>query len=196
MSTLPITGSEEADELLERNPLALLMGMLLDQQVTMELAFKGPYTLEQRLGSLDAAHIAEMPVEQFVAACSAAPAIHRYPKMMGERLHELCQALVDRYNGDAASVWTGASDAKDLRSRLLALPGFGDQKTKIFIALLAKRFDVRPEGWAQVAAPYSDAEPRSVADVSDHAKLQQVREWKTAMKQAARTTKQAKGARR
>jgi uncharacterized HhH-GPD family protein len=187
---IPITGDQAADLLLEEDPLALLIGMLLDQQVPMEWAFKGPHTLRERLGGeLNAERIAAMDTEDFVAVCAEKPAIHRFPASMGRRIHELCERLVEDYDGDAARVWTEADDAADLRRRLRQLPGYGEEKTKIFVAILAKRLDVRPEGWEEVAAPFSDDQPRSVADVSSAETLTQVRQWKKAMK-AAKKTKQ------
>lgn len=186
---IPITGDPDADLLLEREPLALLIGMLLDQQVSMEWAFRGPATLRDRLGGrLDAAEIAAMDVDEFVAVCSAKPAIHRFPASMGRRIHELCTFLVERYDGDAGRVWKGVRSAETLYGRLRELPGYGEEKAKIFMAILAKRFDRRPAGWEQVAAPFSDGEPRSVADVDSPESLQRVREWKQMMK-AARKTK-------
>ncbi len=185
---IPITGDDEADLLLQDDPLALLIGMLLDQQVPMEWAFKGPHTLRERLGGeLDAERIATMDVDEFVAICATTPAIHRFPASMGRRIHALCVQIVDDYSGDAAAVWTDAVDAKDLRRRLRALPGYGEEKTKIFIAILAKRMGVQPDGWEQVAAPFSDDQPRSVADVASPETLLQVREWKKAMKAAKRS---------
>jgi uncharacterized HhH-GPD family protein len=187
-AVIPITGDPDADLLLEHDPLALLIGMLLDQQVPMEWAFKGPFTLRERLGGqLDAAAIASMPEDDFVAICARKPAIHRFPASMGRRVHEMCLQLVDDYDGDAARLWTEASDAVDLRARLRALPGYGEEKTKIFIAILAKRLGVRPEGWEDVAAPFSDDQPRSVADVASEETLQAVRQWKKAMKAAKRS---------
>ncbi len=187
---IPITGDDEADLLLQDDPLALLVGMLLDQQVPMEWAFKGPHTLRERLGGeLDAAAIAAMDVDEFVTLCARTPAIHRFPASMGRRIHALCAQLVDDYAGDAAAVWNGATDAKDLRKRLRALPGYGEEKTKIFIAILAKRLGVQLDGWEQVAAPFSDDQPRSVADVASPETLLKVREWKKAMK-AAKKSKQ------
>jgi uncharacterized HhH-GPD family protein len=190
MSTaaIPITGDDEADLLLEREPLALLIGMLLDQQVSMEWAFRGPATLKERLdGTLDAAGIAAMDQESFVELCAAKPAIHRFPAAMGRRIHELCTALVEHHDGDAADVWTGATDARDLYDRLRALPGYGEEKSKIFVAILGKRLGVAPEGWEAVAAPFSDDEPRSVADVGSEETLAAVREWKKAAKAANRS---------
>lgn len=187
---IPITGDTEADRLLVEDPLALLIGMLLDQQVPMEWAFKGPATLRDRLdGRLDAQAIAAMDPEDFVAICAAKPAIHRFPASMGRRIWELCSALVERFGGDASKVWVDAADGADLYDRLRSLPGYGDEKAKIFIAILGKRLGVAPEGWELAAAPFSDAQPRSVADVADAESLTAVREWKKAMK-AAKKSKQ------
>ncbi len=182
---IPITGDDDADRLLEQEPLALLVGMLLDQQVPMEWAFKGPATLRERLGgSLDARAIAAMDQEAFVAVCCEKPAIHRFPAAMGRRIHDLCGALVADYDGDAAAVWTGVGTGRELYDRLRALPGYGDEKTKIFIAILAKRLGRAPAGWEEVAAPFSDEQPRSVADVDSPENLVRVREWKQMMKAA------------
>jgi uncharacterized HhH-GPD family protein len=182
---IPITGDADADRLLVKDPLALLIGMLLDQQVPMEWAFRGPATLRDRLGGqLDAARIAAMDQEAFVAICADKPAIHRYPAAMGRRIHDLCAYLVEHYDGDAAKVWKGVRGADTLYARLRELPGYGDEKTKIFIAILAKRLGRRPAGWEEVAAPFSDGEPRSVADVDSADSLVRVREWKQMMKAA------------
>jgi uncharacterized HhH-GPD family protein len=182
---IPITGDPDADRLLEHDPLALLIGMLLDQQVPMEWAFKGPATLRDRLGGrLDATEIAAMDQEAFVAICAAKPAIHRFPASMGRRIHDLCAFLVANYEGDAARVWKGVRSADTLYGRLRELPGYGDEKSKIFIAILAKRLGRRPAGWEAVAAPFSDTEPRSVADVDSADSLVRVREWKQMMKAA------------
>lgn len=189
-AAIPITGDTEADLLLQDEPLALLLGMLLDQQVPMEWAFKGPHTLRDRLGGrLDATRIASMDTEDFVTICAQTPAIHRFPASMGRRIHAVCEQLVEDYDGDAERIWAGVDDATELRRRLRALPGYGEEKTKIFIAILGKRLGIRPDGWETVAAPFSDDEPRSVADVSSPETLQAVREWKKAMK-AAKKSKQ------
>jgi uncharacterized HhH-GPD family protein len=181
--TMPITGDAAADELLMTDPLALLIGMLLDQQVPMEWAFKGPTTLKERLGgTLDAASIAAMDPDEVVAVFVAKPALHRYPAAMAKRAHELCQFLVDNYDGDAGAVWRDVSDGDELYRRVRALPGYGDDKAKIFIAILAKRLDKRPTGWELVAAPFSDDTPRSVADVDSAESLAKVREFKKMMK--------------
>jgi len=187
---IPITGDTDADLLLQDDPLALVIGMLLDQQVPMEWAFRGPATLRDRLnGDLSAERIAGMDTEDFVALCAQTPAIHRFPASMGRRVHELCERVVADYDGDASLIWTGAADAKDLRTRIRALPGYGEEKTKILIAILAKRLGIRSEGWEAVAAPFSDEQPRSVADVSSPEALAEVRLWKKAMK-AAKKSKQ------
>jgi len=182
---IPITGDAEADRLLVRDPLALLIGMLLDQQVPMEWAFRGPATLRERLGGeLDASRIAAMDQDAFVAVCAGKPAIHRYPAAMGRRIHDLCAFLVEQYDGDASKLWMNVRSADTLYARLRELPGYGDEKTKIFIAILAKRLGRRPAGWEEVAAPFSDGEPRSVADVDSADSLVRVREWKQMMKAA------------
>jgi len=187
--TLPITGNPDADRLLVEDPLALLLGMLLDQQVPMEWAFTGPWTLRQRLGHLDAARIAAMPVEEFVDVCREKPAIHRFPKSMGERAHAVCVHVVEEHDGDAARIWSDGADARTVYQRLRAVPGYGDEKTKIFLAILAKRFGIRPDGWEEAAGAFADDVPRSVADVSSEEALQEVRRWKKAQK-AAKKAKQ------
>jgi uncharacterized HhH-GPD family protein len=182
---IPVTGDPDADRLLVEDPLALLIGMLLDQQVPMEWAFRGPYTLRERLGGsdrLDAAAIAAMPVDDLEAVFVAKPALHRYPASMAKRTHALAEHLVAEYGGDAAAVWEGAGDGAELYRRLRALPGYGDDKAKIFLALLGKRLGVAPPGWEEAAAPFSDTTPRSVADIDSPEALLRVREWKTAQK--------------
>ena len=185
--TLPVTGNPEADQLLVEDPLALLLGMLLDQQVPMEWAFTGPHTLRERLGHLDAARIADMDVDAFVDVCRQKPAIHRFPKAMGERIHAVCRHLVEHQDGDAEKLWAGVDDADTLFARLRELPGYGEEKTKIFVAILAKRFGITPDGWEAVAAPFSDDVPRSVADISSEEALQEVRRWKKAQKAKGRS---------
>lgn len=188
--TLHITGDPDADALLNTDPLAALIGMLLDQQVPMEWAFRGPATIKERLGGqLDCAEIAAMDPDEFVAVCAQKPAIHRFPGSMGKRVWELCRYLVEHYDGRADRVWSDAATGAELHQRLRELPGFGDEKAKIFTAVLAKRMGVAPPGWEEAAAPFSDDEPRSVADVSDDESLQRVRDWKKAMK-AAKKSKQ------
>jgi len=184
--TLYITGDEATDGLLNSSGTALLIGMQLDQQVPMEWAFVGPATLRDRLGHLDASKIAAMDVEEFVAVCAAKPAIHRFPAAMGRRIHELCTVLDDEYEGDGANIWAGVTSGAELYKRLRALPGYGDEKSKIFVAILAKTQGVAPDGWQQAAGKFGDDSPRSVADVHDPATLAQVREWKKAQKAAKR----------
>ena len=187
--TLFITGDTAADALLNSDGLALLVGMLLDQQVPMEWAFHGPATLQARLGRLDAEAIAAMDVDSFVAVCCERPAIHRFPAAMGRRIHELSRTLVDAYGAQAERVWDGVVDGHELYARLRALPGFGEEKAQIFVALLAKRQGVAPDGWRAAAGKFGDDVPRSVADIFDERSLGLVREWKKAQK-AAKLDKQ------
>ncbi|MEZ5239289.1 MAG: HhH-GPD-type base excision DNA repair protein [Microthrixaceae bacterium] len=158
-AVLPITGDEVADGLLTSDPLALLLGMLLDQQVPMEWAFRGPATIAERLGGLDATRIAAMDVGEFVAICAEKPAIHRFPSSMGERVHQVCEVVAEEYGGDASRIWTGVGDAAELRARLERLPGYGEEKSRIFVALLAKRFGVRPEGGSANRRPSATPNP-------------------------------------
>ena len=184
---LPYTGNDEADELISTDPLALLVGFALDQQVTVQKAFSGPLEIRRRLGSFDARQIAAMDPAELDRVFRERPAIHRFPGSMGKRTYALCRFLTDEYGGDAAAVWTGAATGADLLARVQALPGFGEEKAKIFVALLAKRFGVRPEGWEAAAAPFSDATPRSVADIDSADALEQVRAWKKAQKAAGKS---------
>ena len=187
MATLHLTGDPAADELLGDDPLALLMGMLLDQQIPMEKAFRGPYDLRERLGGLDAATIAETDPEPFAALMATPPAIHRFPGSMAKRVQSLCAALVERYAGDAAAVWRDAATGDELLHRLTALPGFGDQKARIFVALLGKQLGVRPAGWREAAGAYGeDGSLTSVADVTSPETLQAVRDYKRSVKAAAK----------
>ena len=191
-ASIPITGDPAADNLLVTEPLALLLGMLLDQQVPMEWAFKGPYTLRERLGGqLDATAIAAMDMEEFVTICCDKPAIHRFPGAMGKRAWEACNHVVEHYNGDAANIWKGVRSGDELYRRRRLVPGYGDEKAKIFMAILAKRFGKKPAGWEEAAAPFSDAQPRSVADVADAESLAEVRTWKKAMKAAKKAKTEA-----
>jgi uncharacterized HhH-GPD family protein len=187
--TLYITGNAATDGLLNSDGTALLIGMLLDQQVPMEWAFAGPATLRQRLGHLDAASIGAMDVEDFIAVCAAKPAIHRFPAAMGRRVHELCRTLTDDYGGAAENVWRGVPTGDELYRRLRQLPGYGDEKSRIFVAILAKSQGIAPPGWRDAAGKFGDDVPRSVADVHDSVSLAAVREWKKAQK-AARRDKQ------
>ncbi|HZA00315.1 MAG TPA: HhH-GPD-type base excision DNA repair protein [Acidimicrobiales bacterium] len=186
--TLPVTGDAEADKLLIDNPLALMIGMLLDQQVPMEWAFGAPLRLKERLGGrLDATEVAAGDPAELEKIFRGPPALHRYPGSMAKRTHALCQHLVEHHGGDAAAVWAGVDDGRELLRRVKALPGYGTEKAKIFTALLAKRFGVRPAGWEQATAPFSDDQPRSVADIDSAETLQRVRSWKKAMKAEGRS---------
>lgn len=179
----------EADELLGRSALAALVGMLLDQQIPMEWAFSGPYTIVQRLGAddLDAHEIAAYDPERFAAVLSEKPAVHRYPGSMAKRVQQLCQYLVENYDGDAESLWRDVESGKELYKRLNALPGFGKQKAQIFLALLGKQYGVRPEGWREAAGAYGEeGSHRSVADITGPESLAKVRAFKQEMKAAAK----------
>jgi uncharacterized HhH-GPD family protein len=190
MPSLHFTGDADADRLLSDNPFALLTGMLLDQQIAMEVAFLGPWRLQERLGeALTPAGVADREPEELEELFRTPPAIHRYPGSMATRTHALATHLVEHHGGDAAAVWEGAADGRDLKRRLLALPGYGDQKARIFIALLAKRCDVAPDGWEEAAGAYAEPGYRSIADVIDADSLQQVRESKQAAKARAKAAK-------
>lgn len=188
MPELRLTQDAEADALLSGSPLALLVGMLLDQQIPMERAFAGPLTLARRMGGrdLDAHEIAAYDPEAFTALLSEKPAVHRYPGSMAKRIQQLCQYLVEHYEGDAELLWKDVPDGRTLLRRLNGLPGFGRQKAQIFLALLGKRLDVTPEGWREAAGPYGEeGAHRSVADVTGPDALVKVREYKRSAKAAA-----------
>ena len=186
-SALPLTGDPDADELLEHDPLALLIGMLLDQQVPMERAFRSPFDLKQRLGGrLDAAELAEMDGDALAKVFAERPALHRFPGSMAGRTQELARHLVEHYDGQADRVWSDAATGQDLFSRVKALPGFGEQKARIFVALLAKRLGVQPPGWEQVARGYGEPGFFSVADIDGPEALARVREHKRAVKAEAK----------
>jgi uncharacterized HhH-GPD family protein len=194
--TLRLAQSPEADALLSRSPLAALIGMLLDQQIPMEWAFAGPYTILQRLGGtdLDARLIADQDPEAFAAVLSEKPAVHRYPGSMAKRVQQLCQYLVEHYDGDASAVWADAATGAELLTRLVELPGFGKQKAQIFLALLGKQFAVRPKGWREAAGAYGDKDSfRSVADITGPESLDKVRAHKQEAKRAAKAAKEARG---
>ena len=176
-----IAQDPDADKVLE-DPFALLSGMLLDQQYPMEHAFRGPHKILQRFGTLDPAAIADADPDEFAALCSTPPAIHRYGKSMAGRVQQLARVIVDEYDGDAARIWNEAKSGADLMKRLTSLPGYGEQKAKIFTALLAKQFDVKPRGWTSVVGDYGKKGFRSVADVVDAQSLAKVREFKKAQK--------------
>lgn len=182
--TLHITGDAGADALLNTDGTALMIGMLLDQQVPMEVAFKGPWTLRQRLGYLDARRVAELDVDGFVAVCCERPAIHRFPAVMGRRIHAVCTQLAARYDGHAENVWADVETGDEIVRRLRELSGFGDEKARIFVAVLGKRMGVRPRGWRAAAGKFGERTPRSVADSTSPATLAKVRKWKQAQKAA------------
>jgi uncharacterized HhH-GPD family protein len=180
--------TDSANELLTHDPLALLIGMLLDQQIPMEKAFTSPDVLRERLGgTLDAPTIANYDSDAFLEIFREPPALHRFPAAMAKRVQDLGRILIERFDGDAAAVWTGAKDGRDLVARIGALPGFGEQKAKIFAALLGKQFDVQPTGWRQAAGDYGNAGSlRSIADVVDADSRKAVRAFKQQMKAAAK----------
>jgi len=186
---LYLSGDEAADKLLTESPLALLIGMVLDQQVPLERAFKSPFDLQQRLGrTLDASDLAAMDPEALATVFSERPALHRFPKSMAGRVQEACQIIVDFYDGDAAAIWTTAADGKELLANVKALPGFGEQKARIFIALLGKQLGVKPPGWQKVAGPFGvTGSFRSVADIESPETLAKVRKYKQRMKAKAKS---------
>ena len=165
---------------------------MLDQQYPMEHAFRGPHKVLGRFGNLDPAAIAAADPEEFADLCSTPPAIHRYGRSMAARLQSLAQLVEEKYDGDAARIWNDATSGQELLQRVMALPGFGKQKAQIFVALLAKQLDVRPEGWEQVVGAYAEDGYRSVADVVDPASLQKVREFKKEKKAAAKAVSKTK----
>ena len=184
--SLPI--APEANELLRRSPLALVVGMILDQQVPLEKAFSSPYDLVRRLGhEPDARELAEYDPDALTAVFAGPPALHRFPRAMAARVQEACRLVVDRYDGDVARVWTGAKDGRDLLKRVSELPGFGRQKAQIFVALLGKQYGVRPKGWREAAGAYGvKGSYLSVADIVDEASLLKVRAYKQQLKAAAK----------
>lgn len=186
--SLHLTGDAAADALLTENPLALLVGMLLDQQIAMETAFSGPLKIQERTGAMDAATLAGADPDAFVEVFRQTPAVHRYPGSMAGRVQALCQALLDDWDGDAAALWTrGSPDGAAVLKRLKALPGFGEQKAKIFLALLGKQYGFTGDGWRAAAGAYGDeGSYRSVADIVSPESLTLVREYKRAAKAAAK----------
>ena len=187
--TLHITGDDAADRVLSDDPLALLIGMLLDQQVAMETAFAGPLKIRERTGSLDAASLAAFDPEALVAIFTRTPAVHRFPGSMAARVQALCAEVETQWGGDAAAIWTrGAPDGAEVLRRLKALPGFGDQKARIFLALLGKQYGYTGDGWREASGAYGEAGSfRSVADIVSPESLTKVREYKRAAKAAAKS---------
>ncbi|MFW5468786.1 HhH-GPD-type base excision DNA repair protein [Knoellia sp. CPCC 206435] len=187
MATLTIAQDPAADKVLSEDPFALLTGMLLDQQFPMERAFAGPAKVLERFGTLDVGAIAAAEPEAFADLCATPPAVHRYGRSMAGRIQALATVVRDEYDGDASRIWTGVDSGGELFARVAALPGFGEQKAKIFVALLAKQLGVRPEGWERAAGAYSEEGSfRSVADVVDAESLQKVRDFKKAAKAEAK----------
>ena len=196
MAKLQLVQDPAADALLESNPFALLVGMLLDQQYPMEAAFAGPKKIADRLGDVDARQIADYDPEKFIAVCSERPAIHRFPGSMAKRVQALAQLIVDRYDGDTTALWSGGDpDGAEVLSRLKELPGFGDQKARIFLALLGKQYGVTPKGWRAAAGDYGKAGTfMSVADVKDGGSLEKVRSYKKQAKAAVKAANAAANA--
>jgi uncharacterized HhH-GPD family protein len=188
MAKLQLVQDPAADALLEANPFALLVGMMLDQQIPMEVAFAGPKKIADRMGDVDAREIAAYDPEKFIALCSERPAVHRFPGSMATRLQTLAHTIVDDYDGNAAALWlAGEPDGSEVLRRLKALPGFGEQKAKIFLALLGKQYGVTPTGWREAAGDYGKAGTHmSVADVVDAGSLEKVRSFKKQAKAAAK----------
>ena len=197
---LHLAQDPQADKLLSKDPLALLVGMVLDQQIPLEWAFKGPSELARRLagqvdvgpgGRLDAAAIAALDPETLASAFSERPALHRYPGSMAARVQALCQIVADDYGNDASAIWKKANDGADLFRRVKALPGFGEQKARIFVALLGKQLRVTPSGWQDASSPFGDPGTyQSVADIVDGESLDKVRAFKQAKKKAAKAAAQ------
>ncbi len=186
MGDLTLAQDPDADAVLSANPLALLVGMLLDQQFPMERAFASPALLTARIGELTAEKLASYDTEALVAAFTGPPALHRYPRSMAERVQALARTIVADYDGDTERIWTDAASGPDVVRRLNALPGFGKQKSQIFTALLGKQCGVTPEGWREAAGAYGeDGSRRSIADVVDATTLAEVRQVKQARKAAA-----------
>ncbi len=193
-ATFFLTGNPAADQLLATDPNALLLGMVLDQQIMMEKAFGGPAVIAERMGGLDVRAIAAADPEKFVEICARTPAVHRFPGSMAGRLQAVCQLLVRDYQGDAGNIWANVPTGSELRARIADLPGFGDQKARMFVALLGKRYGVTPPGWREAAGRYGDADTRlSVADVVDDQSLAEVRAAKKAAKAAAKADTEPAG---
>ncbi|TFD66967.1 HhH-GPD-type base excision DNA repair protein [Cryobacterium sp. Hb1] len=188
MTTLHLTGDAAADALLSENSFALLVGMLLDQQIAMETAFAGPAKIRDRIGALDPAAIAGYDADAFVLVFRQSPAVHRFPGSMAKRVQEVAAVIVRDWNGDTASIWTAEHPTgPEVLRRLKALPGFGEQKAKIFLALLGKRLGIDADGWRDASAPYGeDGAYRSVADIVDPESVTRVRATKRAAKAAAK----------
>ncbi|HEX5266515.1 MAG TPA: HhH-GPD-type base excision DNA repair protein [Acidimicrobiales bacterium] len=196
MAELHLAQDAEGDRLLSESPLALLVGMVLDQQIPLEKAFRSPLDLKERLGGkLDAATIAEMDPDALAKLFATPPALHRFPGSMAGRVQELCRRVADDYGGDATAVWRDAPSGADLLGAIKALPGFGDQKARIFVALLGKQLGVQPAGWREAAGTYGEEGSfRSVADIVSPESLKKVRGYKQEMKAKAKAEAAGKSA--
>ena len=181
-----IANEPAADAVLDEHPIAVVIGMQLDQQYRVEDAFKGGYKLLSRFGSLDPGPIAAADPEEFKEICATAPAIHRFPKMMAPRVQGLAALVESKYEGDVTRLWTEAKDGADLLKRLKEIPGYGEQTARIFVALLGKQMGVRPQGWEKAAGDYALKGYRSAADIVDADSAVKVREFKQAKKAAAK----------
>lgn len=186
---MPIQFTDPAgpEDLVNHDPLALLVAMLLDQQVPIEWAFIGPARLAGRVSRFDAAHLASIDPDELLGAAVDKPAIHRYPAVMARRIQALCVHLVAEHGGDAASIWIGVDDAVTVFDRLQSLPGFGQEKCQITLAVLAKRFGYRPRGWEALAGVFADDQPRSVADIGGPDDLARLRSWRKEQKALGKT---------
>ncbi|TWP45983.1 Fe-S cluster assembly protein HesB [Lentzea tibetensis] len=185
---LCLAQNPDADALLASDMFALLTGMLLDQQIPMEKAFSGPKVIADRMGGLDVHRVAEADPEEFAAMMATVPAVHRFPGSMAKRVQALAQAVIEQYDGKVEAIWADGDGAAVLK-RLKALPGYGEQKAKIFLALIGKQFGIQPDGWRAAAGHYGDeGSRRSVADVTDKQSLLEVRDFKKAAKAAAKNT--------
>ena len=195
MPPLTLAQDPDADKVLSENPLALLIGMVLDQQFPMERAFAGPALLTERIGEITAEKIADYDHDALVAAFTGPPALHRYPRSMAERVQSVCRAIVEDYDGDVTRIWTEAADGPDVFRRLNALPGWGKMKAQIFTALLGKQLGLEADGWRDAAGSYGDeGSRRSIADVVDPVTLNEVRDFKQAQKKAKKESDTARAA--
>ncbi len=189
MTKLVLTQNEQADQLLAESPLALLIGLVLDQQITLEKAFIAPYLLQERLGEpLDASRLAEIDPSELEKIFAIKPALHRFPASMAKRVQEICTVVASQYQNDASKIWKLAQDGQDLKNRINKLPGFGEMKTKIFIALLGKQLGLSVTGWQEAAKPFGDPNTfMSIADITDAQSLSRVRQYKAEMKAKSKT---------
>lgn len=183
------TGDPASDAFIAADPLALLIGTLLDQQISIELAFRGPLRLSERIDRFTARFIADLDADELASVFATKPALHRFPAAMARRTQDLCRHLVDEHDG-SASLWSDQPTARELHERIGALPGYGEEKSMILMAVLGKRFGVRPRGWKRFAGPFADNQPRSVADMDSDDGRDAVRQWKKAQRAAGRTKQQ------